>query len=79
MVLGISEKVFFSGMPSEAAGPVAETVTPTLMSACATPPAPISAALARASRVFWMRFMCVSMVGVGLSKNASESWGLKPS
>src|SRR3954470_23322522 len=27
--------VFFSGMPSDAAGPVADTVTPTVMSACA--------------------------------------------
>ena len=27
--------VFFSGMPNEAAGPVADTVTPTVMSACA--------------------------------------------
>ncbi len=33
MVCGIRAIVFFSGMPSEAAGPVAETVTPTLMSA----------------------------------------------
>ncbi len=59
MVLGISEKVFFSGMPSDAAGPVADTVTPTLMSAQALPPAPISAApvMAMASRVFSMRFM----------------------
>ncbi len=36
MVLGISAIVFFSGMPREAAGPVADTVTPTLMSAWAS-------------------------------------------
>src|SRR3569623_2135 len=30
---GSSEMVFFSGMPSEAAGPVADTVTPTLICA----------------------------------------------
>jgi hypothetical protein len=35
MVRGIMATVFFSGMPSEAAGPVADSVTPTLMSACA--------------------------------------------
>src|SRR5438132_12003494 len=28
IVFGISAKVFFSGMPSDAAGPVADTVTP---------------------------------------------------
>src|SRR5581483_2549136 len=33
MVAGQSAAVFFSGMPSTAAGPVAETDTPTLMSA----------------------------------------------
>ncbi len=33
MVCGSSAMVFFSGMPSEAAGPVADSVTPTLMSA----------------------------------------------
>ena len=45
IVCGISAIVFFSGMPSDAAGPVAETVTPTLMSACAT-----LASVARARR-----------------------------
>ena len=34
MVFGHSAMVFFSGMPSDAAGPVAETVTPILT--CAT-------------------------------------------
>ena len=33
IVVGSSSMVFFSGMPSEAAGPVADSVTPTLMSA----------------------------------------------
>ena len=44
-VVGRSSKVFFSGMPSDAAGPVADSVTPTLMSAQAgaTPPATASA------------------------------------
>ena len=32
---GSSAKVFFSGMPRDAAGPVAETLTPTLICACA--------------------------------------------
>jgi hypothetical protein len=34
-VVGIKATVFFSGIPREAAGPVAETVTPTVMSAWA--------------------------------------------
>ncbi len=32
---GMMAKTFFSGMPSDAAGPVAEIVTPTLICACA--------------------------------------------
>ena len=32
MLVGSSSNVFFSGMPSDAAGPVADNVTPTLMS-----------------------------------------------
>ena len=39
MVFGSSAKVFFSGMPSDAAGPVADTLTPTVMSARAAPAA----------------------------------------
>ena len=35
IVVGSSSNVFFSGMPSDAAGPVAEMVTPTLISASA--------------------------------------------
>ncbi len=35
IAVGSSSNVFFSGMPSDAAGPVADSVTPTLMSACA--------------------------------------------
>src|SRR6185369_3930172 len=35
MVVGRSSNVFFSGMPRDAAGPVADRVTPTLMSAYA--------------------------------------------
>jgi hypothetical protein len=46
--LGSRANVFFSGMPSEAAGPVAETVTPTLIWADA---APVNAANASASTV----------------------------
>jgi hypothetical protein len=37
MVLGDIATVFFSGMPSDAAGPVADTVTPILICACAVP------------------------------------------
>ena len=37
MVLGHMATVFFSGMPSEAAGPVVDTVTPILICACAAP------------------------------------------
>jgi hypothetical protein len=33
MAVGSNSNVFFSGIPSDAAGPVAESVTPTLMSA----------------------------------------------
>jgi hypothetical protein len=46
IVCGISAIVFFSGMPSDAAGPVAETVTPTVMSACAMPVSAVAAAKA---------------------------------
>src|SRR5574344_3073583 len=49
--------VFFSGMPSEAAGPVAETVTPTLMSARAKPLVASKQAVARVERV--SRFVIV--------------------
>ena len=48
---GRSSKVLLSGMPSEAAGPVADSVTPIVMSACATA-ATIAAATATAS---WMQ------------------------
>src|SRR5450631_974489 len=37
MDLGHIATVFFSGMPSDAAGPVADTVTPILTCACAMP------------------------------------------
>ncbi|MNN18165.1 hypothetical protein D3C81_1313700 [compost metagenome] len=43
---GISVKVFFSGIPSDAAGPVADTVTPTLTWAWAAPAARQAAAIA---------------------------------
>jgi hypothetical protein len=39
MVCGSRATVFFSGMPSEAAGPVADTLTPMVMSASAAPAA----------------------------------------
>ena len=48
MVLGSSAIVFFSGMPSDAAGPVADSVTPTVMSAIAAPAASASTAATRA-------------------------------
>ena len=44
MVWGISATVFFSGMPSEAAGPVAESTTPTVISASAVPHTAVNAA-----------------------------------
>ena len=44
MVLGISAKVLRSGMPSDAAGPVADTVTPTLIWASAAVEKPSTAA-----------------------------------
>src|SRR3954453_20618925 len=50
--------VFFSGMPSEAAGPVAETVTPTVMSARALPETMASTAAIRA----WMGERRVELV-----------------
>ena len=46
IVAGRSSNVFFSGMPSDAAGPVADSVTPTLMSACDGPAAPAMASAA---------------------------------
>ena len=54
MVLGSSEMVFFSGMPSDAAGPVAESVTPTLMSAQADMEKPVAAMHARAMCLIFM-------------------------
>src|SRR5690606_1373563 len=48
IVVGSSVKVFFSGMPSDAAGPVAERVTPTLMSASAAGTTAIEQAVASA-------------------------------
>ena len=51
IVAGSSSNVFFSGMPSEAAGPVADSVTPTLISAMrrkgATPQAATASAAIR--------------------------------
>ncbi|KAF1043236.1 MAG: hypothetical protein GAK34_02703 [Delftia tsuruhatensis] len=58
-VRGISATVFFSGMPREAAGPVAETTTPTLMSARAEPQTVARVAASRPS--FVKRFMSVSL------------------
>ena len=49
IVVGSSSKVFFSGMPSDAAGPVADSVTPTLMSACAGAASPATGAPMRRS------------------------------
>src|SRR5512137_1163386 len=43
IVCGISANVLRSGMPSDAAGPVADTVTPTLMSCASTALAPTAA------------------------------------
>ena len=51
IVVGSSSKVFFSGMPSDAAGPVADSVTPTLMSACAAPALRASAASERRQKL----------------------------
>jgi hypothetical protein len=48
--------VFFSGMPSDAAGPVADSVTPTLISAQATPQAAIAAS-PRARPDFFIVFL----------------------
>ena len=51
-VAGSSAKVCFSGIPSEAAGPVAETMTPMVTSARADPVAKTSA-IAWASASFF--------------------------
>jgi hypothetical protein len=45
-VVGIKANVFFSGMPNEAAGPVAETSTPTVISAWASVTAPTESSAA---------------------------------
>ena len=52
IVVGSSSKVFFSGMPSDAAGPVADSVTPTLMSAW-TAPASASARTGNRRILIW--------------------------
>jgi len=54
--------VFFSGMPSDAAGPVAESVMPTLMSASAV------AATAESSAASMVFFIYVSLGYIGCSK-----------
>src|ERR1700712_4731478 len=74
MFCGISAMVFFSGMPSDAAGPVAETVTPTLTSANTFDAAPNAAqmATALATRVF-LKVMKVSD-GAGLKSREKEKW-----
>ena len=46
IVVGRSSNVFFSGMPSEAAGPVADSVTPTLIWPCAESAKPQAATAA---------------------------------
>ena len=51
IVFGHIAIVFFSGMPSDAAGPVAETTTPTLTCASATP---ANASIATPARVLFM-------------------------
>ncbi len=61
IVCGISGKVLRSGMPSEAAGPVAETVTPTLMSCATTAPALAAARTAASSCL--VNFMCLLFYG----------------
>ena len=56
IVVGRSSIVFFSGMPSDAAGPVAESVTPTLMSARTAPGAATASAAATSDNIV-LRFM----------------------
>src|ERR1700712_4304121 len=68
MVLGIRAMVFFSGMPSDAAGPVADSVTPTLMSACADS----AAAIRPASNRGFENFILVSR-GLNAKQEKSKS------
>src|SRR5258706_11359402 len=60
IVFGSSAIVFFSGMPSETAGPVVDSVTPILIWACA--PAAASAIRDRASNLFIPRLLQSSVV-----------------
>src|SRR6516164_4539236 len=73
MVCGSSAIVFFSGMPSDAAGPVADSVTPTLMSASAPPAASANAAATRArngKRFFmFISIVSTSRLSVGEGRN----------
>src|SRR5574343_83586 len=62
MVVGSNAKVFFSGMPSEAAGPVAATETPTLMSA--------STAVDRVARTARVSFLIM------ISSRKRKKWSL---
>ena len=57
MVLGSSATVFFSGMPSEAAGPVADSVTPTFTSAQAVAARPVRMAPVSTSFFNFMGFV----------------------
>ncbi len=57
IVCGISGNVLRSGMPSDAAGPVADTLTPTLMSCASAALTP--AAVRRAANSLVVNFMCL--------------------
>ncbi|MNN58639.1 hypothetical protein D3C81_1736960 [compost metagenome] len=70
--LGSSVNVFFSGMPSEAAGPVADTVTPTLTWALAAP----ANRLAAARAITLARLNVISSPSVPKRKKASA--GFRP-
>ena len=61
-------------MPSEAAGPVAETVTPTVMSAQADAAAPANQKLA--PRAFRHAPIFIAGLNFGLIFMASHEWGL---
>src|SRR5450830_492067 len=81
MTVGSKAMVFFSGIPSDAAGPVVERVTPTLMSACAIPAALNNANAASLVSTENLRvdfILAVSLVDALVTSCLNDSAGGRP-
>src|SRR5450830_34548 len=81
MTVGSKAMVFFSGIPSDAGGPVVERVTPTLMSACAIPAALNNANAASLVSTENLRvdfILAVSLVDALVTSCLNDSAGGRP-